>query len=547
MNKFFVFFASLCVLSCTPKNIEGGVIAPPKPPGPEEPIGQQVLTYSYPDVIVADAGQGFLRKSNRYEITVCGEDGVDKPVYVMEDRNSYNQKEGKGVGMGKFNHIAQFSFDGQVKVKIKRKDGKSLNNVVLYPKKKGYTYTVESDHISITLDQWAYIYVEFPDLNMHVAGKCIKEPLFLFADPLLENVPKKDKWAEVITPEMTAAEVKEKILSTPKKTIYFSEGVYDFNEASVLGNNYSGYQLPLVSNKDYYIPGGAVIVGSFNSISGQKTDNVRFFGHGIVTAAGKDRLGDAVSIPYNLYNAGGGTGCVLEGIHFVAPSHFSVLSRGDLYTKFTKMFGWWHQTDGWGGDEYAVLENSFVKANDDNIKVYRDFQKIKNNIVYKQINGAAIQLGWGEFGATKNSVVEDLYIIKDDIKTPSWPSNTAVINLVTNGNEDTQSGSTISDNLFKNIYIESDVQRLFGLNCVGGSINNITVENMILDGENMSGENYIVSQFDGKYNNIKFKNLVINGTKITSDKGNPNWNMLQKVWVSNKNYSDSNLTTIIYE
>ena len=547
LNKIvYLFFLLLSVVACKPEKAKEDSPVPP-PPGPvvdpDISTNKSIITYNYPDVIVEDRGQGFLKKSRIFTVSIVGEDGKEVPTYVMEDRNSYKQHEPNGAGdnMTDYNHIAQFAFSGSVKVRVRRIDGGSLSDVTLYPKTKGYSYTKEDDYIEIPLSQWAHIYVEVKDLMD-------KDPLFIFADPPLENIPEKNKWVEVLTPDMSASEVRNAILTTSKKTIYFSEGVYDFNEETVLGNNYLGYQLPLVSNKDYYIPGGAVVVGSFKTVDDGNSDNIRFFGHGVVTAAGKDRLGSDESIPYNLFLSYGDNN-LIEGIQFLSPSHFAVLSRGSLITKHAKMFGWWHQTDGWGAEDDSTIENCFIKANDDNIKIYSTRQKVKNVIIYKQINGAGIQFGWGATGNAKDCIIEDLYIVHDDpvFPNPNQPDNGAVANLRNNA------GSTINNITFKNIYIECDVQRIIGFQNNGGVMSNFLFENIKQDGVNRSTNNYLIGTKSngtyGSFSNFTFKNCTIKGVSITSD-SQDGWNMKQ-VTTENMDkkskWTNTNLTTIKYE
>ena len=484
--------------------------------------------YSYPDVIV-DSPEGALKRSGFYTVELRQNEN-NSEVYVMQDANTFvleNPGNAQGKLMTRNNHTANFSFSGSLQVVIKRKDGKSMQGSVVYPKQKGYDYFVEGKSLVINLSSWAYLYVEVPDLQ--------KEPLFVFADPWETDVPDKSA-SEVLNPGMDIKALKSAIENTDKEVVYFEEGVYDFGPE--IGKDYQGFQIPLRSDKKYYLPGGAVVIGSFYSKGG--VSGHKLYGRGVVTACGKGRLGSDKAIPYNLYFAGAGKKNVVEGIHFNNPAHFCVLSRGELKTQYVKMFGWHHQTDGWGAGDDSVLKDCFIKVNDDFIKIYRDNMAVKNVILYKQINGAGIQLGWGSYGAASHCTVEDLYVVKDDEKTPGVTSNTAVINLVNN------EGSLIENIHFKNIYLENRVQRLLGLSGRGGELNDLFFENVYVQKGTYSNENYIATRDKTRFSNLRFKNLYYGKKKITTetDMGLNQYLLRDKKSIKQRDYR---MTDVVFE
>lgn len=456
--------------------------------------------YKYPDIIVEAGKLGHLKKSEVFNVSIIQEN-KEYDVYVMQD---YNTLKAEGNSQAKnfmttYNHTANFSFKNSVQVKVSRKDGGSMSNTVVYPKAKNYKYTVSGNDLLITLDKWAYIYVQVPGLD--------DDPLFVFADPYEENIPSLQD-SEVLDAGMSIDEIKTKISNTSKGTIYFKPGVYSFGAQT--NNTYPGYKIPIVSNKNYYIPGGAVIIGSFSGESG--TSNTKFYGRGVITACGKERIANTDGIPFNLYNVGGGTGNVIEGLQFNNPAHFCILSRGELTTQYTKMFGWWHQTDGWGAESNSTIQDCFIKVNDDYIKIYRSNQIARNIVMYKQINGAGIQLGWGTYGAAQNGIIEDIYIVNEDAKTPGI-GNTAVVDLMNNG------GSEINNMRFKNFYIENKIQMFLCLNSNGGKLSNFTFENIYEQKGAYQPNNYIITQNSNKgtYENFEFINYFISDNKVLSE------------------------------
>jgi hypothetical protein len=444
----------------------------------------QVWVYDYPDTLVYSSINGRNFRSFQYDVKVRQGDSL-YTSYVLADFNTF--PDGQRSKMTEWNHSTTFSFDGQVSVEVMKTDSSFIGNCKVYPLTLQIPYTIENGNkLVISLTEPRKIYVEMEGMNEH--------PLFVFADPPETEVPDPSGAdVELITTTMTAQQVREAINTTSKPIIYFEEGLHWYGDQT--DKSYPGYQLPVLSNKTYYIPGGAYIVGSF---LGNRVNQTSIRGRGIISACGKERLAQAVSIPYNLvYLENGGENQVIEGLTFTNPAHFVVLSRGKLAARNLKMFGWWHQTDGFGGENGSSLHDAFIKVNDDVVKVYRDNQRFSNLVIYKQINGAAFQLGWNAYGSATNCKVWDIYIVKDDDKTPGATSNTAVISLVNNG------GSTIRNNSFERIYIENNVQRTIGIKVQGGSLEGLTVTDLYHRGQDNAG-NYLIAEGGGFIKGISF-------------------------------------------
>ena len=461
------------------------------------PATAQVWVYDYPDTIVYTAVNGRNFRSVKYDVRVIQNDAV-YPSYVLADYNTF--PDGSRDKMTEWNHSTTFSFQGPVQVEVMKKDSSGIGTCNVYPLTLEIPWTIENGNkLVITLDEPRKMYVEMQGMGEH--------PLFIFADPPEEEVPDpQGADVELITTGMTALEVKTAINGTTKEVIYFEKGVHFYGEET--NNTYPGYQLPVRSEKTYYIPGGAFVVGS---LRGSGVNNTTIRGRGIISACGKERLAQSESIPFNLiYLDNGGENQVVEGLTFTNPAHFVVLSRGQMAATNLKMFGWWHQTDGFGGEHGSSLHDAFIKVNDDFVKVYRDNQRFSNLVIYKQINGAAFQLGWNTYGSASGCKVSDIYIVKDDDKVPGSTSNTAVISLVNNG------GSTISNNTFERIYIENDVQRTIGIKVQGGSVQNLWVSELYHSGKDKAG-NYLIAEDGGLIKDV-YLNLNYYGEKCMRSK-----------------------------
>lgn len=496
----------------------------------DETIGttETLQLYDYPDVIVEAGKLGHLRRSEKFTVSVT-QDEEEHDVYVMQD---YNTLKAEGTNnqaknfMTTYNHSANFSFKNSVQIKVSRKDGGSMSDAVVYPKEKKYQYSVSGNDLIITLNSWAYVYVQVPDLK--------DDPLFIFADPIENNIPAPAS-CEVLDASMDISDIRTKITSTSKKTIYFKPGIYSFG--SQTNNTYPGYKIPIVSDKNYYIPGGVVIIGSFYGESG--ISNTKFYGRGIITTCGKERIPNSDGIPFNLYYAGNGENNVIEGLHFNNPAHFCVLSRGQLTTQYTKMFGWWHQTDGWGGGDNSTIKDCFIKVNDDFIKIYAANQTADNIVMYKQINGAGIQLGWNAAGQASNCRITNIYVVNEDDKKPASLTNTAVIDLVNN------EGSIITDITFRDFYLENMVQMFLCLNNNNGKLNNFIFENIYEQQGANNENNYIVTKKEaqGTYSNFTFINYFIKDKQVLSEK---NMNLIQGYDLGDNKVENVRLFTPIF-
>ena len=461
---------------------------------------KSVWVYNYPDVLVNTKELGKNLRSNIYDVRIRQNEKLYLS-YVLADYNTVPHGGNKEL-MTNWNHSTCFSFTGTVQVEITKKNRSKIGQCKVYPLKFDVPYTIEKNKkLIITLDKPRKLYVEMEGMD--------KDPLFIFADAPEKDIPDpKSNDVLLIKTGMEADHVRELLKNTAKKIIYFEKGIHSFGEVTDM--SYPGYQLPVVSDKTYYIPGGAYIIGSF---SGSDVHNTTIRGRGIITGCGKERISSKKGIPYNLIMLNGsGTNQVVEGITNTNPPHFCILSRGKMDCVNVKMFGWWHQTDGFGGNEGSVIDDCFLKVNDDVVKIYRNKQVARNLVIYKQINGAAFQLGWGAYGSAHDCHIHDIYIVKDDPKTPGGTGNTAIVNLRNNA------GSEIKNLLFENVYVDNNVQRTLGITLKGGLMENVVLRNFILLGENNSF-NYLHSQGKkGRINGITIENMKIKNQCIMTNK-----------------------------
>lgn len=398
--------------------------------------------------------------SPHYEVTVI-QDGIRHPsfTYVHHHQDPHLLDR-----MSDTNHWTTFSFDGEVTVEIKV-TGFETTGTEIRPLRREIKPNTSANTVRFTLSEPGQFWVKIPGTEDH--------PLFIFADPPEENIPHRND------PDV----------------IWFEAG-----KIHEIGERYL-----IEEGQTVYIEGGAYVIGS---IAAESQSNITVRGRGILSGYGYPRRPGPQSIPYNtiMFN-GPGDNQLVEGITITNPTHFCVLSRGELITRRVKLFGFWHQTDGWGGGPGSVVEDSFMKVNDDNVKLYNPNQIARRLVLYQQVNGAPFQLGWGGAGQRATDVlVEDIDIIACEASHKTTDErNQAILNL-----RNQNAASTIDGVTLRRVFIDSDIAMLIGLTRVKGTVRNLHLEDVHVRGP-MNGRHFITTEDDGNVTGITFDRVTING------------------------------------
>jgi hypothetical protein len=481
----------------------------------------QVQVYSYPDTVVSHPTFGINCRSKIYAVKVIQGENT-KTSFVMYDKNHILTGE---ISKLPHNHWTNFSFDGEVTVEIERLDGSTITTCDVFPRKKGFSATINGNKATIQIakqEDPLQLYVQINGLH--------KDPLFLFCDPPETDVPNRnDANTVVINTTDDIATVHSK-LKGPQKYVVFEEGVHQWNHSVqyVSGGNKPGsflvteaYRMPLVSNKKIYIPGGAYVVGSFDNGSAS-CNNTKIYGRGVISGCGLEVIAGTTGIPYSMVHISSGTRDTIQGIISTNPPHFHATVRSSYsFIDNLKMFAWWYSTDGTVTGDNSKVVNSFFKLNDDAIKLYGQRCFHKNNTMYHQVNGAPFQFSWGNQQGDFNEVY-DTYIVNSMKRGAGCKGemNSAIINSRTG------TGSNVWDgNIFDGIYIDNGCQYLIGLNANGGTFKNMLIKNVELNGGYMGVPQEACSYFqNGTFQNISIECLTVDGRAIdktgTTDSGN---------------------------
>ncbi|MEI8204399.1 MAG: hypothetical protein WCH34_15360 [Bacteroidota bacterium] len=437
--------------------------------------------------------------SYRYQVAVR-ESGSDKfqSSYVYKEINNDSRWQTNWpfdeVYMSAENHFTTFSFSKNVEVKITLPVRTKISNVVVRPLSKNLKATISGNTITIPMDKPANIYVEIDGEERY--------PLFIFANPLEINAPAPD--------------------AKDTNIIYFGPGIHDVGYEK-------GPMQSIPVGKTVYLAGGAFVKGRFKTTGVAGTTTFR--GRGILSG---------INIPgYSTYRGmiDANIGSVnVEGITILdAPQGYQgIIAYGNgSVVDNVKMLSWAMESDSGVLGANSILQNCLFKICDDALKPYREGMLLKDNVVWLQMCGSAILLGWNSIEQGINPVISGLDIIACDrgVKTKPDGTHQAIINLK-NSN-----GATYKNIVIENVRVEKKPHNLIGIdikqtdpnwvknpkfNMGLGSIDgltfrNITVSDMpsILSFFNGNGEVTPTSRGDIK--NVTFENVKVAGTLITKD------------------------------
>ncbi|MEI8203967.1 MAG: T9SS type A sorting domain-containing protein, partial [Bacteroidota bacterium] len=395
------------------------------------------------------------------------------------------------VYLTKENHFTNFSFSGQIVVQVTMPLRTTISTVTVHPLSKNVKATISGNVISIPISSAGNYYLE-------VDGEA-RFPLFIFANPLETNVPS----------------------ATDPNVIYYAPGIYDVG--------YDGGAMQSIPvGKTVYLAGGAYVKGRFKTTGVAGTTTFR--GRGILSG---------INIPgYSTYRGmiDAYVGSVnVEGITILdSPQGYQgIIAYGsNSIVKNIKMIAWAMESDVGVLGNYSLMQDCFLKINDDILKPISIGMIIKDNVVWQQMAGSVIQLGWNSTDKGINATVSGLDIIACDrgAKTTSDGTVQAIINLKNDN------GATYTNMVIENIRMDKKIYMFCGVdikqtdpnwvnnsafNLGLGSIDGITFRNISIPQmpariSYFNGNGNVTSTSTGDIKNITFENLTVGGTLVTS-------------------------------
>jgi len=448
---------------------------------------------------------GDLYKSTRYKVSVT-QAGNTYDSYVYNSVNTYTETKGNNRAlMTDDNNFCTFSFYGSVKVAVNLPlRTTAITSVEIRPKIKGISATWSGNTITIPISKTGNYYV------------CIdgeeKNPLFIFANPLEVNPPSASGNADVeyLTPKTFTPN-----FTSTKSIWYFAPGVYD---AGISGGTLTN----IPSGTTVYLAGGVYLKGRLTASNSSTQLTVK--GRGILSG---------IEIPYVRGSYGtaligggrdGNTNLNLEGIILTdAPQQLCMsYSKGGSIIDNLKLFAWYVNSDGISLEQNCIVRNCFLKVNDDNLKPMKSNETYKDNVVWIQPFGSALQFSWNTTKPTTNIMVDGLDVIGFDKGNLTGVSANASVVCFQN-----LKGSTFSNNTVQNVRSDVKVYKIFTLQIKStksgfdqglGTIDGMLFKNFTFP----LGAKY-PSTFDGngtvtgEIKNITFQDIVIGGTLLTDE------------------------------
>jgi hypothetical protein len=252
-----------------------------------------------------------------------------------------------------------FSSRGPVIVSVTALQPSGLTGCLVRPYSAGVATSFSGSTCTFTLTQPRNVSVEF-EPNIH---NPVLHPMLVFANPLEVDVPS----------------------ASDPDVLYFGPGVHSI-----------GSGVPLTSGETIYLAGGAVVQGAF--IANGPVHGVTIKGRGVVDglfldtgdqAANKNQPG-LVDIADQ-----SSSDVLVEGVTFVNAPRFNVRALAQYTTiENVKTIDWWYSADGMVGGNSSLLENNFIKVNDDSIKLFWGDTVARRNTIWQLENGAPFMISW---------------------------------------------------------------------------------------------------------------------------------------------------------
>jgi hypothetical protein len=419
-----------------------------------------------------------------------------------------------------------FETSGPVEVEISRANGQPIRTAAVHPKRKSPSCTVSNGKAFVRLDKPCLVAVDIDgQMDSQDTGKGYKGPpihtISLFANPVIEGKPKPND------PGVLAVKPGEIPPSDGAwTTLYFLPGVHDL-----------GIAFPLKANRNYYIPGDAMVYGTFSSRKWGDGHDIRIFGHGTLSGARLKHPGYIKpSLPekdhglYRPIEIVGTTDTKIEGIT-IADSATHSLMLIHPYKKghpnevtWTKIFTWRANGDGINPFGNTLVEDCFIRTQDDSL--YVNGLGIRRTVLWNDANGSSFVLSSLPELKDRELIVEDCDVIYARAKWHRW-SGGRVFNMRGEGGSTAGSGV-----IFRNINVEDPrptLQQFFVCMTVpepyskdsekrkNGNLSGILFQNIAIAAPSVLGEPQILWGLpDAQIRDITFENLTLAGKQIES-------------------------------
>ena len=337
-----------------------------------------------------------LNPSDQYAVRVCAASNTSvwESVFAFETKCKPDWITDAYFGeLANWTHTyVNFETTLPVVVEISSLNGNPITNAVVHPIRKsggvtllnGKAYVTLNHPCNVALDINGQMDNQNTGYNAQTGSDYAGPPIHtisISANPVLAKPSLNDPGYYYVTPG---------ILPPTNRNLYFLPGVHDV-----------GAGFPLHANQSYYIPGDALVYGTFNN-NWQWFDssNIRIFGHGTLSGARLKHPGFVAPAPanfsaYHPIDIAGAVNVSVTGITIADPPYHSVMVDGaDLnhpsVISWVKIYGWRANGDGinpFGSDQ---ITNCFLRTQDD--ACYVNGVGISETVYWNDANGSAFVL-----------------------------------------------------------------------------------------------------------------------------------------------------------
>ena len=419
-----------------------------------------------------------------------------------------------------------FETAGPVEIEIARVNGQPIRTAAVHPQRKASACSVKDGKAFVRLNKPCLVAVDIDgQMDGQDTGKGYKGPpihtISIFANPPVVGKPKpNDPGVLTVKPGETPP------VDGPWTTLYFLPGVHDV-----------GLAYPLRANRQYYIPGDALVYGTLSNTNWGNGHHIRIFGLGTLSGARlkHPRYAEPPAKEHGRYRpieVIGATDTQVEGITIADSATHSLMLVSPYKAghpnevKWTKIFTWRGNGDGINPFGNTLIEDCFIRTQDDSL--YVNGLGIRRTVLWNDANGSSFVLSATPQLTDRQFVVEDCDVIYARAKWHHW-SGGRVFNMRGEGG-----GAAGAGVIFRNINIEDPrptLQQFFICNSMPepyskdgskrkpGDISGILFQNISIAAPSVLGEPQILwGQADARIRNLTFENFTIAG-KPVSDAG----------------------------
>ncbi|MEV0715533.1 hypothetical protein [Asanoa sp. NPDC050611] len=365
-----------------------------------------------PDQLTTYPGPAGIPASDQYAVTVAQAGGpVPSFVYRSTAKKTDTNREAD-------TSWTSFSFSGAVTVRV-TKNTPGASGCLVRPYSAAVTTSFAGNTCTFTVTRPGNLSVEFqPEIHNPVL-----HPMLVFANP-----------PEVDVPSPSDPNVR-----------YFGPGVHNV-----------GSSQPILSGQTIYVAGGAFVSAAF--IATGAVHDVTIKGRGIISGLFMDTGNqDLNKNQPGMIDIADQTSSnlLVEGVTFVDAPRFNVRALARYTTIHNvKTMSWWYSTDGMVGGNKSVLENNFVKSNDDSVKLFWGDTIARHNTIWQLENGAPFMISWNIHEDNSTFHVYD----NDVIHAEHYQIEKSGIFRALHAGS-----GTLSRYLFEDIRVENATFRLFNL------------------------------------------------------------------------------------